>query len=193
MRAGGGPAKGAAFERECCRRLSLWLTDGKRDDLFWRSSMSGGRATLQHRKGKTNLAQVGDICAIDSEGEKLLLHFVSIECKFHRSLDIVLSVLQRRGRLWKFWEQTVEQADRVKRCPMLIARENRVPTLMLIGEGLHDSIDNRIGHVAPQFGLLTWPCEPWLFLFDDVVPTLDHWSSSKKRPATNLRGAPGDV
>ena len=36
--------KGSEFEREMCKCLSLWWTDSKRDDVFWRSAQSGGRA-----------------------------------------------------------------------------------------------------------------------------------------------------
>jgi len=46
MRKGGGKAKGASFERDICRRLSLWVSAGKQEDVFWRSAMSGGRSTV---------------------------------------------------------------------------------------------------------------------------------------------------
>ena len=49
MRKGGGKEKGSSFERLVCKRMSMWLSKGERDDLFWRSAMSGGRATVQLR------------------------------------------------------------------------------------------------------------------------------------------------
>lgn len=27
-------AKGASFERDVCKKLSLWVSDGKREDLY---------------------------------------------------------------------------------------------------------------------------------------------------------------
>src|SRR5262245_2386383 len=44
-------AKGSKFERDLCRQLSLWWSDGKRDDVFWRASQSGGRAKFRGRRG----------------------------------------------------------------------------------------------------------------------------------------------
>src|SRR5215216_6431446 len=41
--------KGPQWEREVCRALSLWVTNGERVDVFWRSAMSGGRATVHNR------------------------------------------------------------------------------------------------------------------------------------------------
>ncbi len=77
-------AKGADFEREICKKLSEWWTYGERDDVFWRSSQSGGRATVRFRKGKTTAGSYGDICALDPIGEPLLKTF-TIELKRGRS------------------------------------------------------------------------------------------------------------
>lgn len=63
--------KGGQYERDVCRALSLWYTRGKRDDLLWRSSQSGGRATQRAKSGKTTAGHYGDICATISAGEKL--------------------------------------------------------------------------------------------------------------------------
>lgn len=73
-------AKGASFEREVSKQLSLWWTDGERDDVFWRSSMSGGRATVRGKQGKATANQYGDITATDSIGEPLVSKVV-IELK----------------------------------------------------------------------------------------------------------------
>lgn len=72
--------KGSAFEREICKRLSLWWTDGERDDVFWRSSQSGGRATLRAQKGMRTFGSYGDIAAVDPIGQPLLDVF-TIELK----------------------------------------------------------------------------------------------------------------
>src|SRR6476660_6899090 len=77
-------AKGADFEREICKQLSLWWTYDSRDDVFWRSSQSGGRATVRFRKGKGTAGSYGDICAMDPIGEPLLKLF-TIELKRGRS------------------------------------------------------------------------------------------------------------
>ena len=79
-----GKQKGSGFERETCRDLSNWLTfhlEGTaRDDVFWRSSNSGGRATVRDKVKKKTHGSYGDISAIDPLGYKLLNHFI-LECK----------------------------------------------------------------------------------------------------------------
>ncbi len=72
--------KGSVFEREICKALGRWWTDGERDDIFWRTAGSGARATCRFRKGQSTAGQYGDVSAIDSIGEPLLQVF-SIELK----------------------------------------------------------------------------------------------------------------
>lgn len=87
--------KGGDFERSFCRELTAWWTDGEfADVLFWRTAMSGGRATTRKKKGqKTNQAHCGDIAAIDAQG-KPLTELVTFElkrgyrgCNLHDLLD----------------------------------------------------------------------------------------------------------
>lgn len=72
--------KGSVFEREICKALGRWWSGGERDDIFWRTAGSGGRATCRFRKGKSTAGQYGDVSAVDSIGEPLLQVF-SIELK----------------------------------------------------------------------------------------------------------------
>lgn len=72
--------KGSQFERQICKLLSLWWTHDHRDDVFWRSSQSGGRATQRAKSGKATYGSYGDIAAVDPVGEPLLKLF-TIELK----------------------------------------------------------------------------------------------------------------
>ena len=72
--------KGSSFERKICKFLSNWWTGGERDDVFWRSSQSGGRATERAKKGLRTYGSYGDIAAVDPVGESLLKLF-TIELK----------------------------------------------------------------------------------------------------------------
>lgn len=124
-------SKGGSFERWVAKSFSLWMTDGKRNDLLWRTAMSGGRATLQRKRGINNIAQVGDISAIDPEGLRLTKHFV-VECKHRNDLNLFGGLALGRGRLFKYWEKLCEEAEATEsRHPLLIACENRQPTLLL--------------------------------------------------------------
>lgn len=72
--------KGAGFERELCRTLSRWWSGDERDDIFWRTSQSGGRATTRARKGQLTYGQSADIAAVDPVGSALT-NVVAIEAK----------------------------------------------------------------------------------------------------------------
>lgn len=78
----GKAAKGGEFERNTCKRLSKWWTQGEseRDDIFWRSSQSGGRATQRAKFGKKTFGAYGDIAFVDPIGAPLLKMF-TIELK----------------------------------------------------------------------------------------------------------------
>lgn len=134
MRKGGGKAKGSAFERDICKQLSLWVSGGKREDCFWRSAMSGGRATVHLKRG-ANLAQhAGDITATHSMGERLTkLWFV--ECKRYRDLSIAPSLMNGKGLLAGFWQVAMTEADKYDKHPMLIVKQDRMATLMLVPTG----------------------------------------------------------
>jgi hypothetical protein len=121
--------KGSAFERKICVELSLWVTQGKQRDCFWRSAMSGGRATVQKRAGRS-IRQSGDITAVAPEGHVLTNQFC-IECKHVKKLDIASFILNNRGALAKFWKQACKQARDHLRQPLLIAKENGRDALVI--------------------------------------------------------------
>lgn len=58
-------AKGGQFERLVCDNLSHWWTGGTTASVFWRTSNSGGRATIRKEKGHTTSNAHGDICSTD--------------------------------------------------------------------------------------------------------------------------------
>lgn len=128
-----GRGKGPRWEREVCKDLSMWISGGERDDVFWRSAMSGGRSTIGMRTGVARAAQAGDISAIDALGEHLLRHVV-IDCKHYRKLDIASGVISNTGRLCRFWDALRTQSAAFGRTAMLVAKENNVPALCLLSD-----------------------------------------------------------
>ena len=133
MRAGGGKAKGAEFERHVCKCLSVWISASERDDIFWRSAMSGGRASVQFKQGKSNRTQVGDITAIDPLGS-ILTDKVLIECKFYRNLQILGLITNLKSGINRHWRECRANAERHDLLPMLIARQNRMPIIVCLSE-----------------------------------------------------------
>ena len=119
--------KGSSFERKICKKLSLWWSDGKRDDIFYRASGSGARATSRHRKGKETANAEGDVCYTDKEGADLL-KIVCIELKCGYKEWSVLDDLETKQTVTqfdKFWNQVTESAEHAEAMPFLIYKKDR--------------------------------------------------------------------
>lgn len=121
--------KGSSFERDTCRKLSLWLSQGERDDLLWRSAMSGGRATVGLADGVTRRAQAGDLSSIDAMSHSFIDTHV-VECKHYRMIEADTLVFTNKGELAKFWDRAQEDAMEHGKRPWLIAKQNHRPTLL---------------------------------------------------------------
>ena len=139
--------KGGAFERDMCRALSLWMTDGKRDDVFWRSAMSGGRARVRFNKGEQPDVGGGDITAVDPAGHPLTSLYV-IECKSVRDANVLALFTGGKTGVVQFWQQVCRDAEDFYRQPMLLLKQYRQPVLI----GLHAS--GGIPHEAQ--GVTSW-------------------------------------
>jgi len=103
--------KGQQFERDLCRQLSLWWSDGTNDDWFWRSSQSGGRATQRAKKGQKTANAAGDIAAMTKEGQ-VLLDYLCIEAKKGYSTISVADLYEKTsGGFWNFIDQAKKSAS----------------------------------------------------------------------------------
>jgi len=122
-----GQGKGAAFEREVCVKLSEWVTAGEKKDVFWRTAMSGGRATVFKKKGSL-FRQSGDICSVAPEGNDLTNKFY-FELKFYKSLDFAAFFVKGKGVLGAFWQKTQNEARSYGLKPVLIVKQNWMPVL----------------------------------------------------------------
>jgi len=136
--------KGGSCEREVAAMLSLWWTEGMRDDVFYRSHASGARFTQRKKIGKDTANQSGDITCTDPEGQ-LFIDTFSIEIKSGYSgrkkikdengklistemirwdiLDFIDSK-QKEPILQQFWNQAVNDANNSNKTPLLIFRRN---------------------------------------------------------------------
>ena len=138
-------AKGSEFEREFCKDLSLWWTYGEREDIFWRSSNSGGRATVRAARGKTTSGQYGDVAAIDVSGNPLL-ELVTIELKRGYSKHTIQDVFDRKPKSaiqqWEKWyEQTVISANNAKSISwLLITRRDQRDSLVYMPSKFYESL-----------------------------------------------------
>jgi hypothetical protein len=98
--------KGGVFERDICRELSLWWTRGGRDDVFWRTSGSGARATTRAKRGKRTFGHYGDVLASDPIGQPLI-DLLTIELKKgynkHSPYDALDKPDTHGPRPWEKW------------------------------------------------------------------------------------------
>ena len=174
-----GGEKGASFEREIAKRLSRWISRGGRDDLYWRTAMSGGRATIANRSGGNVRAQLGDLTSIDAEGSPLTDKFV-IELKHHKDVALDSFIVKNTGPIPKWWEKVKDEAYGSQRLPMLIFKQNRLAELL--------AVDHQGSHYFPAIDpLAILPSRPGgfvLYVLDDVLG--EPPSSDLLRPSQNM-------
>ena len=145
-----GNKKGSAFEREICKQLSLWWSNGERDDIFWRTSGSGARAKTRSKKGNSTFGQYGDVQATDPIGQPLI-DLCTIELKKGYSkysfMDLIDKPENAATQVYKkFIEQAIQDSRNAK-TPMwlLITKRDRRKALICFPfnfyKGLKDIID----------------------------------------------------
>ena len=157
-------AKGSAFERVVCAKLSLWISDGKHDDWLWRSAMSGGRGTRRELKlGAQNVS--GDICAIHSGGHILTDHY-HVEAKHVRNMELTSFALKGTGFLTREWKRCTRQAQSHRKTPMMIVRQNLMPEIVLLPASM-------IIHADPIF-VMSWERGCWVYLLDEMLRTASY-------------------
>lgn len=107
MKKGARTGKGSDFERTISKQLSLWASDGSDDSWYWRTSQSGGRATIRDQKGKRTSGGAGDITSLDPKGASLT-DFCVLEVKRGYSTMNVLDLIDSKKKhieLVDFWKQ----------------------------------------------------------------------------------------
>lgn len=126
-----GKVKGGKFERQISKRLSLWLSSGERDDMFWRTHGSGSRYTIRNKKDIDTEGQDGDICSTCSGDSEKFRKIFSLELKNYKDINLWGLVTKNKTGFLDFWRQTVKQAESVNKIPVLIIKENYRPILFV--------------------------------------------------------------
>lgn len=125
MKKGAGSSKGSAFERELCKRFSLWVSKGKRDDLYWRTAGSGARATTRGKRNLTTENSCGDMMCLSPEG-KWLTDCFSFEFKRgYNTWNISEFLMCEENGLVKVWEKLNKEASTQDKIPILIFKQDR--------------------------------------------------------------------
>lgn len=136
---GRGSHKGSNFEREVCKKLSLWWSGNERDDIFWRTSGSGARATTRSKRRKKTYGQYGDIAADDPIGEPLT-KLMTIEVKRGYSNESFANLIENTEHAFakpclyfQFIQQAQKESEQANTYGwMIIAkRDKRMPIVIL--------------------------------------------------------------
>lgn len=140
--------KGSNYEREICKKLSLWWTNDKDDDVFWRTAGSGARATTRAKSGKKTYGNDGDIQAVNPIG-KPLMKVCNIEIKRGYSKHTIADLIDRpkhaKPQVYEqFIEQTVEEnKNSGAKYWMLITRRDRREALVTIPHWFFKELKNQ--------------------------------------------------
>lgn len=159
-KAGSGKGKGSGFEREICVILSKWWTAGlstPRSDVFWRSTLSGGRATVRSRKGQPTSGNYGDVQPIDPDGKRLMDWCVFEVKKGYKSLSLgdLLDATDRMKPLWHQWiRQAMDSAEQAGSYgwALVFGRDYRKPIIVFpsyVYSGLVDC--SCVASICPRF------------------------------------------
>ena len=139
--------KGSNFEREICKLLSLWWTNDKRDDIFWRTSGSGARATTRSKTKQKTFGQYGDVQATDPIGQPLI-DLCTIEIKRGYSKSTFADLIEESQTAnakpcayAKFIEQARQDCNRAGSFSwLLIIKRDRRKPIIIIPSILHTKI-----------------------------------------------------
>jgi hypothetical protein len=148
-------SKGSQYERDVCRQLSLWWTEGKDDNSFWRTSQSGGRATTRAKQKLKTPNSYGDVGYLDIVG-KPFIDKVLLELKRGYTKDIsILDFLDKnRGEpiLLKWWDKAEKERKLAKRKhTIIIFRRDRHKSCILINAGLFTKMIDWFGDFSRNY------------------------------------------
>lgn len=137
--------KGSNFERKICKQLSTWWTENERNDVFWRTSQSGGRATQRKKTGQGTANQYGDVQATDPIGQPLI-SLCTIEIKkgykYHTFFDLMDKLPNEKKQPYlAFIHQAISQQKAAK-TPywLLITSRDRKEPMIAIPYKLHKKL-----------------------------------------------------
>lgn len=162
-RKGGNPkpkqGKGSSFERHTCKQLSLWWTNHKRDDVFWRTSTSGARATTRSKKLQSTFGQHGDVQATDPIGQPLI-DLCIIEIKkgyFKHTYSDLMDKMPKETKLpyGQFIQQVIKDHMKAQSYSwLLITKRDRKETLVAMPSYFKRAlkkVGSNIGYSTPSF------------------------------------------
>jgi hypothetical protein len=171
-RPGRGKAKGNSFENQVAKRLSEALGPLK----FIRTQGSGARVggknyeALGQLFGEDALKLfVGDVVPVN-EKESRVKFLYSIECKSYAKSDSFETMVAGNANIFKWMNESVDDAKKIDRIPMLVFKWNRTPTYVAL---LIEDSEKEAARMTIQQGDLTLS----VFYLDDLLKNKNFWIS----------------
>lgn len=121
-------AKGNAFERDCARDLTEYITRYREDEprrdppVMWRSQASGG---WPYRR----VEDVLDLAPKAELGADFLARF-GVECKHQGGTVLWSPFTQEEPKVARWWNKAWSECAEHDLCPMLMVRKTRMPLLV---------------------------------------------------------------
>jgi len=165
-------AKGAKYEHEIAKELSLWWSEEERDDIFWSTHSSGARATQRSKQGKNTAYQIGDLTCADPLGKPLLDVFV-IECKRGYNKWDILELVDSPSNKWGEgsivfeWNKIAMVAKENGKEPLLIFRRDYKESTVMIRFEMMERLECFCGKV--EFERIIYNNQIAIFRFSDFL------------------------
>lgn len=133
MRPGGGKAKGNGFEGTIAKKLSASLPIN-----FIRSPGSGARiggknfATIGAMMGEEAMKLFNaDVVPVNETAAGFTFRY-SVECKSYAEADNFTSLVSGSANVFKWFEESVVDSEKIVREPILIFKWNRTPIFVAV-------------------------------------------------------------
>lgn len=149
-------SKGSSFERTIAKQLSLWYSNKKRDDIFWRTAGSGARATTRMKQNKDTANSAGDLSFLHHSGKAFInLCVIEIKRGYNRKktspgaqiaiLDLIDSPERKRKPVLFSWWDKIEQEreEHERKYSFIIFRRDRHNTCICMHKKTFTALEKR--------------------------------------------------
>ncbi len=137
--------KGSSFERKICKEFSLWysghILNENRNDIFWRTSGSGARATVRSRIGLSTSDSYGDIQAIHTCGKVFTEKFlIEIKRGYSNQICVLCFIDSKNTNIIQKWlDKATKELNISKRKEvLLIFKRDRKETCICLSKNVFD-------------------------------------------------------
>jgi hypothetical protein len=135
-------SKGGENERKIAKYLTKWLTGKPKPYMFWRQDASGGLATVHIE----NSHMSGDICSVHPDSAWFTDIF-SIECKTgYPTTSFWQHFTKVKFNIEDFWLQSVDDAKKANKQPMLIYRKKGRRWIVGINKQVDNALKEHLHH-----------------------------------------------